>query len=316
MQHALESAREGAEASVRVSCAVRALLRSDAAADRVMRCLELNGLVFGGSLALGGVALPALVQRLGDALLVSEAEGQATVDAARAYADAALVVTWFAPMAVLSYVQSAVWWSEIATEVRLNAGGREAGGADGAGAADAAGGGDGPPPSRYSFVANEMYRVLLVCVLTLQSYLAMQLPWALVGIPLAYALTAWMCAFYCFDYRWVLDGWSLERRIAEFERRWAYMLGFGTPLALVGLTLPLLTSCVVYALVFPVCMVVAVVGRAPPAESRRVRVFWTASWLLRHALRVAVGGAAPQQAAPASGAGAAAPGSGGKRRKS
>jgi len=270
MRRTLTSARDGLESSLRASDAVRALLRSDVAVDRMVRCVELNGVVFGGSLALSAVALPTVLARLADALLGGEddAERSQTLDAAMRSANAALAATWFAPMAVLSYALSTVWWADIAAQMQ-DARRERAPAAE---------------PPRHSFVANEMYRALLVLVLTLESYLAMQ--------------PAWTCAFYCFDYRWCLDGWPLERRIAEFEHRWAFMLGFGAPLALVGLALPLLTSCVVYALVFPVCMVVAVVGDAPPSEPRRLRVFWTASWLLRHALRFAVGGGAAS-AAPA-----------------
>jgi etoposide-induced 2.4 mRNA len=37
--------------------------------------------------------------------------------------------------------------------------------------------------------------------------------------------TVW--AFYCFDYRWGAESWSLERRLKRFEGNWAYFSGFG-----------------------------------------------------------------------------------------
>ena len=82
-----------------------------------------------------------------------------------------------------------------------------------------------------------------------------------------------------------------ESRLAEFETRWAYMLGYGLALAVPGLVLPLVASCVAYSLLFPVCMVVAVVGPAPRPQKHKVRVFWTAHWVLKRVLRWTVGSA-------------------------
>ncbi len=47
--------------------------------------------------------------------------------------------------------------------------------------------------------------------------------------PTGYALNvlflSWLYAYYCYDYKWGLQGVRLTERLAYFERRWAFFAG-------------------------------------------------------------------------------------------
>jgi hypothetical protein len=69
---------------------------------------------------------------------------------------------------------------------------------------------------------------------------------------LLYTVTlAWLYAYYCFDYKWGLGGWSLDQRLHHFETHWAYFAGFGTPCTLAASLLPGLVGEGVMAALFP-----------------------------------------------------------------
>ena len=270
---AVAGVRKGAATALSGTEALRALVTSEVALDRAVKSVQLNGVVLGGTLALAEWAWPRLVAALAEKMMphVPEEERALVARAARDAAQTVFSATWFLPMAVLAYVLSAVWWGELAAAVRHTS-------------SSAA-----TTPKKPSRLADEAYRILLLAVLTVESVVVQRIPPWWLGNALALALTSYMCAFYCFDYKWCLEGRSLDSRLAEFERRWAFMLGFGLPLAVVGLALPLLASCVIYSLLFPLCMVQAVVKDPPPPQRSRLRVFWTGHWLLRQILKQTVG---------------------------
>ncbi len=38
-------------------------------------------------------------------------------------------------------------------------------------------------------------------------------------------LLSWLYSYYCFDYKWALQGIKLQDRLAYVERRWAFFAG-------------------------------------------------------------------------------------------
>eukprot|EP00656_Telonema_subtile_P056938 TRINITY_DN9249_c0_g1_i6.p1 TRINITY_DN9249_c0_g1~~TRINITY_DN9249_c0_g1_i6.p1 ORF type:complete len:138 (-),score=13.86 TRINITY_DN9249_c0_g1_i6:385-798(-) len=90
------------------------------------------------------------------------------------------------------------------------------------------------------------------------------------------AMLAWICAFYSFEYVWSINGWSVDRRIAHFETNYAYFLGFGMPCALITAFVPFFVSNGIFALVFPVLIILATASNIveKPAET-------TSGWLPR-----------------------------------
>jgi hypothetical protein len=115
-----------------------------------------------------------------------------------------------------------------------------------------------------AFLMSASEAVYLACLLA-----ALSLQMAVIGLVLPRSLalvsslvhTAFLCALSCFDYRWSLEGWSLKHRLRAFERRWAYFLGFGLPMAFVSVALPYFVAVGIYALLFPVMVLLAMVAR-------------------------------------------------------
>ena len=54
------------------------------------------------------------------------------------------------------------------------------------------------------------------------------------GAILSKMLSAWLYAFYCFDYNWSLHNVPLSRKNAQFAKFWIYYIGFGLPMVSVG----------------------------------------------------------------------------------
>ena len=102
------------------------------------------------------------------------------------------------------------------------------------------------------------------------------------GTVISFLLYSWLYAFYCFDYKWTMQGWSLQKRMAVFETRWIYMLGFGAPCAVIATLFPLFTGAGIYAMVFPLCVILAILST--PADHsgilpRRLPIFYIAQML-------------------------------------
>jgi hypothetical protein len=96
-----------------------------------------------------------------------------------------------------------------------------------------------------------IYLACLLAALSVQMMLlGLVLPRALAFVS-NFVHTAFLCALSCFDYRWSLEGLSLHYRLRTFERRWAYFLGFGLPMALPSVILPYFVAVGIYALLFP-----------------------------------------------------------------
>ena len=98
----------------------------------------------------------------------------------------------------------------------------------------------------------------MACV-SVGSYLVYYVPF--VGPPLSLIYTSWAIAFYCFDYKWTLQGWDLQKRLLVFQAHWVYMLGFGMPCALILMFLPQFLGYGIYALTFPVCMILSIISK-------------------------------------------------------
>eukprot|EP00898_Chlorokybus_atmophyticus_P002878 jgi/Chlat1/3591/Chrsp234S03580 len=111
-------------------------------------------------------------------------------------------------------------------------------------------------------VGEEIYRIVLFSVFVAQVSLVSFVP--AVGPFLYFILLAWLYAFYCFDYRWSLAGWSLNRRILTVLTG-VSLLRAGSPCTLATFFLNTLTSAGVMAMVFPLFVLVAMAS--DPAKS-------------------------------------------------
>ena len=95
-----------------------------------------------------------------------------------------------------------------------------------------------------------MYRAILVAFFLLQTVLSYLIP--VVGPATSFIHLSWLYSLYCFEYKWSLAGWSLERRLAHLEQNWAYFAGFGSPFTLATFFVPNFVSKGIFALLFPV----------------------------------------------------------------
>lgn len=59
-------------------------------------------------------------------------------------------------------------------------------------------------------------------------------------------------AMYCFEYKWSLHGWKLDKRINFLEQHLFYFVGFGSPFTLATFFVPNFVSKGIFALLFPV----------------------------------------------------------------
>lgn len=65
-----------------------------------------------------------------------------------------------------------------------------------------------------------MYRAILVAFFLLQTVLSYLVP--VIGPVLSFIHLSWLYSLYCFEYKWSLAGWSLEKRLGHLEQNWYY----------------------------------------------------------------------------------------------
>lgn len=128
-------------------------------------------------------------------------------------------------------------------------------------------------------ITDEIYRNLLFLTIIIQSSIIYYiLPFFYIGTVISFLQVSWLYAFYSFEYLWIGRRWPLTKRIGYFEDCWAYFTGFGMPSALLTFLVPQFIGNGVYALIFPVYILVSFVAR-PMIGERPVRVFAISRWL-------------------------------------
>jgi len=155
-----------------------------------------------------------------------------------------------------------LWYNEIAAHgfVALK---RQASGSNGE--PGSPGKGKGPKVSRKKRdsaieslvlgIGEQIYSIIMLTVFFAEVSLLSYLPF--VGQLLKFVGMSWLYAYYCFDYKWGLCGWSLEKRLLSFESNWAFFAGFGSPCVLATFFLSPLVGGGVMAVVFPIFVLVA-----------------------------------------------------------
>jgi etoposide-induced 2.4 mRNA len=90
---------------------------------------------------------------------------------------------------------------------------------------------------------------------------------------------SWLYSFYCFEYRWVFEGKTISKEIKKLEQNAVYYLGFGLPFALITYSFPGLIGNGIWALLFPLFMVTALLSKTPIKASRKIPVFTIPSYI-------------------------------------
>jgi hypothetical protein len=77
----------------------------------------------------------------------------------------------------------------------------------------------------------------------------------------------------CFSrYKWSFLGWSLEYRLKFFELHWGYFLGFGLPSVTLSLIFPKFISLGLFALAFPIFIILAIIAKPVSHGKRRKEI--------------------------------------------
>ena len=115
-------------------------------------------------------------------------------------------------------------------------------------------------------IACEIHRGLIMAVYIITMTLLSLIPY--LQFPII-SLISWLYSFYCFEYRWVLEGKTINKEIKCIERNAIYYLGFGMPFALITCCFPGLLGNGVWAVLFPLFVVTAILSN-PPTEATLV----------------------------------------------
>eukprot|EP00727_Mastigamoeba_balamuthi_P011761 m51a1_g7207 hypothetical protein (322) ;mRNA; f:220559-222133 len=196
----------------------------------VARCLAANGVVFLGSLfVFDRVIEPALAAVLGPRPVLPPV-----------LFSIAYKVLWLYPVYLFCFVASSSWHAQIADRAFTFRYGASKNSVSIGG------------------LAESVYKVLIYCACVVETFVLDEaVPF--VGPVVAFALTSWVYSLLCIDAKWTLKtSWRFPKRMEEFQRRWAFFLGFGTPFTLTCYFFPLLVNCGVYAILFPIFEIIAV----------------------------------------------------------
>ncbi|KAJ9524047.1 hypothetical protein QJQ45_022464 [Haematococcus lacustris] len=227
-----------------------------------IKCVVLNGFIFLGSIAWWQHALEPLISfsiQMAVAPLLPPAAASVAVTALHL----SYQVLWLAPAYLTTMLVSCAMYNEMAaTAVQVHP--RHAAkllsqqrSSTTTVAPSTAGTQKASSPKALSLevAAQEVYRVVLFLVLYLEVWLIGQLPY--VGRGLSIMASCWMTSFFCFDYRWALQGTPLLDRLAFFECAAPFFGGFGLLLAVVTAVMPFYSGAAVIAILFPLFVLVA-----------------------------------------------------------
>lgn len=100
----------------------------------------------------------------------------------------------------------------------------------------------------------------------IQSFLVGFIP--IIGPIFAFFSQSFMYAFFCFTYKWGTEDIHIYRVIYFFDRRFFYFAGFGCIYAIITRIFPGLVGSGVYALIFPIFLLLSI--KASPPKNTKV----------------------------------------------
>ncbi|KAI8580552.1 hypothetical protein K450DRAFT_236161 [Umbelopsis ramanniana AG] len=90
-----------------------------------------------------------------------------------------------------------------------------------------------------------------------------------IGTMISFIVSCWFISYYCFEFKWVNLGLTMDQRMSSLERHWAFFLGFGIPLTTLTFFLSSLRAAAVYAIFFPSFVIMATTAVVQPPLSAR-----------------------------------------------
>ncbi|KAJ8078714.1 hypothetical protein AAF712_001318 [Marasmius tenuissimus] len=160
---------------------------------------------------------------------------------------------WLFPVVGLSFYLNSTWCSVIAKRTFILQHGNRA-------TAD-------QPPTYAGMIkalATSAYRGIMLFTSLVVSFAFRNIPY--VGPVLGFCFLCWVDSYYCFEFVWIARGLSLSSRVRHLEERWAYYLAFGFPTAGLCTFGTGLANGAIFALVFPLFVIMAMHARPLPID--------------------------------------------------
>ncbi|EPB86690.1 hypothetical protein HMPREF1544_06476 [Mucor circinelloides 1006PhL] len=88
-----------------------------------------------------------------------------------------------------------------------------------------------------------------------------------VGSIFSFLIYCIVMSYYCFEYKWINQDWTIEQRMVYAEEHWAYCLGFGLPATTIIFFLSTLRAGGVFALIYPSYIMMASVASPEPLST-------------------------------------------------
>ncbi|XP_024526006.1 protein EI24 homolog isoform X2 [Selaginella moellendorffii] len=226
--------------------------RSGVVRKKTGQCF-LNGLlVLGSVLVLQKAIIPALSWLLDFEAHVDDGSAR-PVPKLQSFLIALYYVLWLYPIYVISFVINCIHSNEIAQHVfhEVKKTMNEPTSRPSTGTSSTAAAFD----SFTRGIGENLYSVIVIGAFFAEAFVASFIPY--VGQLLYFVLLSWLYAYYCFEYKWGLAQWSLERRLVFFETNWAFFSGFGSPCVLATFFFSPLVSTGVTAILYPLFVLIA-----------------------------------------------------------
>jgi etoposide-induced 2.4 mRNA len=85
-------------------------------------------------------------------------------------------------------------------------------------------------------------------------------------------MLSWIYSFYCWEFRWSLNGQTIHKQRKVLETNWAYYCGFGLTFTCLTVYFPGLFSYGIWALLFPVFLLTSITAECPEVGENAFRL--------------------------------------------
>ncbi|KAL1919010.1 uncharacterized protein VTP21DRAFT_2391 [Calcarisporiella thermophila] len=215
------------------------------------KCVVLNGILFLGSMVLFNALLDPATDILANFM---KRQDGTLPESIRNGMTIVYHVFWLYPLYLTSLMVNSIWYQQISNRAYRMITGKA------------------PITQQDRMtknVATNIYRGLIYIFYLSFATIIFSAP--IVGPLVSFLLFCWFCAFYSFEFRWVNQGWNIDQCMDYFEEHWAYMAGFGFPPTLVSFFFSQLVNAGIFALVFPLYVIMATRATALPRHSQQIR---------------------------------------------
>nr|KAJ3421070.1 hypothetical protein HK105_004577 [Polyrhizophydium stewartii] len=241
---------------------------------RIAQCLFLNGVIFLGSVLLFDHAVSPLaraaLELLCRSLNISD-DTEAVIRRLGSLVSGLYYAAWIYPLYVFSFFASSKWYQDIANrsyqifvgepQTQQTSLPKQVSPVNTVIAAATA--------ELLKGAISDAYRGLLVLNYLVQASLVRHIP--VVGPLLSFVLLDFLFAFFAFEYKWINRKWPLSQQLDFFESHWAYFAGFGLPMTLLTFFFPQAVNLGLFALVFPIFIIMANHGRPVPTRKDPIK---------------------------------------------